>query len=76
MDKETLKKAVENPEAYKDLVVRIGGYSDYFVRLSPEMQQDFSDQPIKSTILETSSNPCGWCPHRLRLITSILPPAF
>ncbi len=39
-DKETLKKAVENPEAYKDLVVRIGGYSDYFVRLSPEMQQE------------------------------------
>lgn len=40
VDKETLKKAVANPEAYKDLVVRIGGYSDYFVKLSSEMQQE------------------------------------
>ena len=39
-DEKTLKKAVENPEEYQDLVVRIGGYSDYFVRLSPEMQQE------------------------------------
>ncbi|MBR5187809.1 MAG: hypothetical protein IKW18_04985, partial [Clostridia bacterium] len=30
----------KNPEAYRDLVVRIGGYSDYFVKLSPQMQQE------------------------------------
>lgn len=40
VDNETLKKAQQNPEAYQDLVVRIGGYSDYFVRLSPEMQEE------------------------------------
>ncbi|MBE7024528.1 MAG: hypothetical protein E7408_00535 [Ruminococcaceae bacterium] len=40
IDKETLEKAVINPEEYKDLVVRIGGYSDYFVKLSSEMQQE------------------------------------
>lgn len=40
VDNETLKKAQKNPEAYRDLVVRIGGYSDYFVRLSPEMQEE------------------------------------
>lgn len=40
VDNETLKKAQENPEAYRDLVVRIGGYSDYFVKLSPEMQAE------------------------------------
>ncbi len=40
IDKETLKKAVTTPENYKDLVVRIGGYSDYFVKLSPEMQKE------------------------------------
>lgn len=39
-DKETLEKALKNPDAYKDLVVRIGGYSDYFTKLSPEMQQE------------------------------------
>ena len=39
-DKEMLEKARQKPEEYRDLVVRIGGYSDYFTRLSPEMQQE------------------------------------
>ena len=39
-DRETLEKARANPEAYRDLVVRIGGYSDYFTKLSPEMQDE------------------------------------
>ncbi len=40
VDKDTLEDAVKHPENYKDLVVRIGGYSDYFTRLSPEMQKE------------------------------------
>ena len=40
VDNRTLKKAQTSPEEYKDLVVRIGGYSDYFVRLSPQMQEE------------------------------------
>jgi pyruvate-formate lyase len=40
VDKETLLAAQQHPEQYRDLVVRIGGYSDYFVGLSPEMQQE------------------------------------
>ena len=40
VDHEVLQKAKENPEAYRDLVVRIGGYTDYFTRLSPEMQAE------------------------------------
>ena len=39
-DRETLEKARANPEAYRDLVVRIGGYSDYFTKLSPQMQDE------------------------------------
>lgn len=39
-DSETLKKAVDTPELYRDLVVRIGGYSDYFTTLSKEMQRE------------------------------------
>ena len=39
-DKDVLEKALVNPEEYRDLVVRIGGYSDYFVTLSKEMQQE------------------------------------
>ncbi len=40
VDKETLRKARENPGNYSDLIVRIGGYSDYFVRLSSSMQDE------------------------------------
>ncbi len=40
VDNDTLIKAQKNPEQYKDLIVRIGGYSDYFVRLSPQMQAE------------------------------------
>ena len=39
-DKELLERARKDPEQYRDLVVRVGGYSDYFVRLSQEMQQE------------------------------------
>ncbi len=40
VDRETLLKAQQEPENYRDLVVRIGGYSDYFVKLSPHMQAE------------------------------------
>jgi len=36
---ETLRKAQANPEEYKDLLVRVAGYSTQFVNLSPEMQE-------------------------------------
>ena len=39
-DKETLEKARAHPELYGDLVVRIGGYSDYFTRLPSSMQEE------------------------------------
>ncbi|MGE5530936.1 MAG: pyruvate formate lyase family protein, partial [Bacteroidota bacterium] len=37
---ETLLDARENPQNHRDLVVRIGGYSDFFTSLSPEMQDE------------------------------------
>ena len=40
IDREILLKAREDPEKYSDLLVRIGGYSDYFTRLSPKMQAE------------------------------------
>ncbi len=33
-----------NPEAHRDLIVRIGGYSDYFIRLAPVLQQEIIDK--------------------------------
>jgi len=40
VDREVLEKARQHPEEYRDLVVRVGGYSDYFTKLSSEMQQE------------------------------------
>jgi formate C-acetyltransferase len=40
IDKETLLDAQKHPEQYADLVVRVGGYSDYYTRLSPQMQAE------------------------------------
>jgi formate C-acetyltransferase len=39
---ETLLDARENPQDHRDLVVRIGGYSDFFTRLSPELQDEIT----------------------------------
>ena len=43
-DREILEKAIERPEDYADLVVRIGGYSDYFTRLSTNMQRELIER--------------------------------
>ncbi len=40
VDNAILKQALETPEEYNDLVVRIGGYTDYFTRMTPQMQQE------------------------------------
>lgn len=40
IDKETLLKAQANPDAYKDLVVRVAGYSAQFTVLAKEVQDD------------------------------------
>jgi trans-4-hydroxy-L-proline dehydratase len=40
VDNDLLKQALATPEEYNDLVVRIGGYTDYFTRMTPEMQQE------------------------------------
>ena len=37
---ETLQKARNNPDEYRDLVIRIGGYTDYYTRLPVEMQEE------------------------------------
>lgn len=37
---ETLRKAQKNPEKYRDLIVRVAGYSDYFVELGAELQNE------------------------------------
>jgi formate C-acetyltransferase len=37
---DTLREAQQNPEKFRDLIVRVAGYSDYFVDLSAELQDE------------------------------------
>jgi formate C-acetyltransferase len=45
VNRDTLLAAQQNPEKYRDLLVRVAGYSAYFVDLSPQLQ----DEIIKRT---------------------------
>ncbi|MDL2296232.1 formate C-acetyltransferase/glycerol dehydratase family glycyl radical enzyme, partial [Lachnospiraceae bacterium OttesenSCG-928-E19] len=40
IDRQTLLDAQNNPEDYKDLIVRVAGYSDHFRNLSRELQDE------------------------------------
>jgi trans-4-hydroxy-L-proline dehydratase len=40
VDAESLREAQKHPENYRDLIVRVAGYSDYFVDLTPELQEE------------------------------------
>lgn len=44
VDRATLLAAKAEPEKYKNLIVRVGGYSDYFVNLSEELKQNVIDR--------------------------------
>ena len=44
VDRETLLAAQRDPEQYGDLLVRVGGFSAYFCKLSKEMQQEIIDR--------------------------------
>lgn len=50
VDAETLLKAQENPEMYKDLLVRIGGYSDFFVTLPKNLQNEIISRSQNESI--------------------------
>ncbi|MGN0311142.1 MAG: trans-4-hydroxy-L-proline dehydratase [Lachnospiraceae bacterium] len=48
IDKETLIKAQQNPEEYKDLIVRVAGYSDHFRNLSKALQDEIIERTEQS----------------------------
>ena len=39
VSREDMLDAMDHPERHENLIVRIGGYSEYFTRLSPELQK-------------------------------------
>ncbi len=40
VDAETLRAAQADPDAYRNLIVRVAGYSDYFCDLTPALQEE------------------------------------
>jgi pyruvate-formate lyase len=40
VDADTLRAAQRNPEQYRDLIVRVAGYSDYFCDLGQALQDE------------------------------------
>ncbi len=47
-DPQELRAAMETPEQYGHLVVRIGGYSDYFTSLTPALQKEVLTRTTQS----------------------------
>jgi formate C-acetyltransferase len=44
VSRETLQRAREDPEKYQNLIVRVAGYSAYFVNLEKAVQQDIIER--------------------------------
>ena len=40
VSEKTLRDAQKHPEKYRDLIVRVAGYSDYFVDLTLALQEE------------------------------------
>ena len=50
VDTKTLLTAQKNPNDYRDLLVRIGGYSDFFVTIPKNLQDEIISRSINETI--------------------------
>ena len=50
VNKETLLAAKKDPDKYRNLLVRVAGYSAYFVDLSPDLQDDIIARTEHSAI--------------------------
>jgi len=49
VDTETLRKAQADPEGYENLLVRVAGYSDYFVDLDKDHQEEIIQRTEQTT---------------------------
>ena len=54
----TLRAARKEPEKYRDLLVRVAGYSAYFVTLNKETQEDIISRTTQMRLGEKYA--CVW----------------
>lgn len=52
---DTLKKAQANPEQYRDLIVRVAGYSDYFCDLTKALQDEIIARTEQTSFVATAA---------------------
>ncbi len=50
ISREMLEEAYRNPQDYKNLVVRVGGYSEYFYQLNDELKRVIIERTIQGEI--------------------------
>lgn len=60
VDKDVLIRAQKEPEKYRDLLIRVAGYTAYFVELCPAVQDEIIHRTIQET-LAAEKTAAGWC---------------
>ncbi|MBT7913327.1 formate C-acetyltransferase/glycerol dehydratase family glycyl radical enzyme, partial [Candidatus Bathyarchaeota archaeon] len=50
VDEETLREAQANPDKHTNLIVRVAGYSDYFVDIGKELQDEIIARTVQTEV--------------------------
>ena len=58
VDREMLIKAQKSPEDYKDLLIRVAGYTAYFVELCPEVQDEIIGRTMQESMAPLKASSC------------------
>jgi len=58
VDREMLIKAQKSPEDYKDLLIRVAGYTAYFVELCPEVQDEIIGRTMQESMAPLKASCC------------------
>lgn len=58
VDKDTLIQAQKYPDDYRDLLVRVAGYTAYFIELCPEVQNEIIDRTVQESFSTAQVGGC------------------